>query len=412
MALSAQDHARLLRAIALADGAIGLCEPNPRVGCVLHDAAGNLAGEGFTQQAGGPHAEVMALRQAAASGRSLAGGTAWVSLEPCAHHGRTPPCADALIAAGLARVVVATTDPFAQVAGRGIARLRAAGLTVDLAEHSATRRAAQEINIGFFSRVLRQRPWVRLKVAASLDGRTALPDGSSQWITGDAARTDGHRWRRRAGALLTGIGTVRADDPRLDVRLVPIAHQPMRVVVDSGFATPPSARILAAPGRVLVVGAHDLPLPMDRLRAAGADLLLLPGDCYPHPNPNPDPDLDPDRGQTPARNRGRQQVDLAALVRRLACQGINELHVEAGATLNAAWLQTGLVDELLVYLAPKLLGPGPGIAALPALAALSQAAALRFEAVYPVGDDLCLRARQVGAEAFLDVLSAQRGPGR
>ncbi len=384
MALSAQDHARLLRAIALADSSIGLCEPNPRVGCVLHDAAGDLAGEGFTQQAGGPHAEVMAMRQAAASGRSLVGGTAWVSLEPCAHHGRTPPCADALIAAGLARVVVATTDPFAQVAGCGIARLRAAGVVVDLAEDSATSRAARELNIGFFSRVLRQRPWLRLKVAASLDGRTALPDGSSQWITGDAARTDGHRWRRRAGALLTGIGTVLADDPRLDVRLVPIARQPMRVVVDSGFATPPAARILAAPGRALVVGARDRPQQMDGLRAAGADLLRLP-------------DV-----PGPARNPGRRQVDLPALLGRLACQGINELHVEAGATLNAAWLQTGLVDELLVYLAPKLLGPGRDIAALPVLPALFQAIQWRFEAVYPVGDDLCLRARRVGADAFLD----------
>lgn len=384
MALSAQDHARLLRAIALADDSIGLCEPNPRVGCVLHDAAGDLAGEGFTQQAGGPHAEVMALRQAAAGGRSLAGGTAWVSLEPCAHHGRTPPCADALIAAGLARVVVATADPFAQVAGCGIARLRAAGVVVDLADDSATRRAARELNIGFFSRVLRQRPWLRLKVAASLDGRTALPDGSSQWITGDAARTDGHRWRRRAGALLTGIGTVRTDDPRLDVRRVAVAQQPMRVVVDSGFATPPAARILAAPGRVLVVGALDRPQQMDGLRAAGADLLLLPG------------------VPGPAHNPGQGQVDLPALLDRLAFQGINELHVEAGARLNAAWLQTGLVDELLVYLAPKLLGPGHDIAALPVLPALSQATHWRFEAVYPVGDDLCLRVRRVGADAFLD----------
>ena len=322
----------------------------------------------------------MALRHAAAGGRSLTGGTAWVSLEPCAHHGRTPPCADALIAAGLARVVVAVGDPFTQVAGRGMARLRAAGLTVDLAEPGATSRAAHEINIGFFSRVLRQRPWVRLKVAASLDGRTALPDGSSQWITGEAARTDGHRWRRRAGALLTGIGTVRADDPRLDVRLVPTTHQPLRVVVDSTFSTPSSARILAAPGRTLVVGAFDQLPQMARLRQAGAELLVLPNAAGP----------------------AQQQVDLSALIDRLAAQGVNELHVEAGATLNAALLQTGLVDELLVYLAPKLLGPGRDIAALPVLPALSHAVGLRFEAVYPVGDDLCLRARRIGADAFLD----------
>ncbi len=374
MPLSPNDHRLLLQAIKLAEGSIGLSEPNPRVGCVLRDAQGQPAGEGFTQQAGGPHAEVMALRQAAAAGRSLAGGTAWVSLEPCAHHGRTPPCVDALIAAGLRRVVVACTDPYAQVAGQGIARLRAAGITVDLAEPSATLNAARELNIGFFSRVQRQRPWVRMKIAASLDGRTALSDGSSQWITGEAARADGHRWRRRAGAVLTGIGTVRDDDPRLDVRGFDIAQQPLRVVLDSGFTTPPTARLLQGPGRTLVVGARNEALRMARLQDAGAELLLL------------------------ADEQGR--VDLPALLSKLATDGVNELHVEAGATLNAALLQTGLVDELLVYLAPKLLGPGRDIAALPALQQLSQAIALRFEDVYRVGDDICLRARQISADAF------------
>ena len=374
MPLSPNDHRLLLQAIKLAEGSIGLSEPNPRVGCVLRDAQGQPAGEGFTQQAGGPHAEVMALRQAAAAGRSLAGGTAWVSLEPCAHHGRTPPCVDALIAAGLRRVVVACTDPYAQVAGQGIARLRAAGITVDLAEPSATLNAARELNIGFFSRVQRQRPWVRMKIAASLDGRTALSDGSSQWITSEDARADGHRWRRRAGAVLTGIGTVRDDDPRLDVRGFDIAQQPLRVVLDSGFTTPPTARLLQGPGRTLVVGARNEALRMARLQDAGAELLLL------------------------ADEQGR--VDLPALLSKLATDGVNELHVEAGATLNAALLQTGLVDELLVYLAPKLLGPGRDIAALPALQQLSQAIALRFEDVYRVGDDICLRARQIAADAF------------
>jgi diaminohydroxyphosphoribosylaminopyrimidine deaminase/5-amino-6-(5-phosphoribosylamino)uracil reductase len=375
MPLSTTDHQLLLHAIKLAEGSIGLSEPNPRVGCVLRDAQGQPAGEGFTQHAGGPHAEVMALRQAAAAGRSLAGGTAWVSLEPCAHHGRTPPCADALIAAGLNRVVVACTDPYAQVAGQGIARLRAAGITVDLAEPSTTLNAARELNIGFFSRVQRQRPWIRMKIAASLDGRTALPDGSSQWITSEAARADGHRWRRRAGAVLTGLGTVRDDDPRLDVRGFDVAQQPLRVVLDSGFTTPPTARLLQGPGRTLVVGARDEALRMTRLRAAGAELLLL--------------------------SDGQGRVDLPALLSKLATDGVNELHVEAGATLNAALLQTGLVDELLVYLAPKLLGPGRDIAALPALQQLSQAIALRFEDVYRVGDDVCLRARQITADAFL-----------
>ena len=375
MALAPADHALLQQAITLAHGSIGLSDPNPRVGCVVHDAAGQLVGQGFTQQAGGPHAEVMAMRCAQQAGHSVVGGTAWVSLEPCAHHGRTPPCADALIAAGLARVVVATTDPFPQVAGQGIARLRAAGVVVDLAEPGATTRAAHELNIGFFSRVLRRRPWVRMKVAASLDGRTALPDGRSQWITGEAARADGHAWRRRAGAVLTGIGTVRDDDPRLDVRLVPTERQPLRVVVDSNFATPPTARLLPGPGRVLVVGAGEAPDRMAALRAAGAEVLRLPG------------------------SDGR--VDLAALIERLVMDGVNELHVEAGATLNGALLAAGLVDELLLYLAPKLLGPGRSMAALPALPSLAQAFAMRFESVIPVGDDLCLRARRLGADDFL-----------
>ncbi len=375
MPLSPTDHAQLQRAITLALSSIGLSDPNPRVGCVIHDASGQLAGEGFTQQAGGPHAEVMALRQAAAAGIELTGGTAWVSLEPCAHHGRTPPCADALVDAGLARVVVATTDPFVQVAGQGIARLREAGITVDLAEAGAITRAAHELNIGFFSRVLRGRPWMRMKIAASLDGRTALADGSSQWITGEAARADGQAWRRRAGAVLTGIGTVRDDDPRLDVRLAPTVHQPLRVVLDSDFATPPSARLLAAPGQALVVGARAHPGRMAALRDAGAEVLLLPGP--------------------------QGQVDLPALIDKLARDGVNELHVEAGATLNAALLQTGLVDELLLYLAPKLLGPGRDLAALPALQQLSQARVMRFEDVYRVGDDLCLRLRCGGSDSFL-----------
>lgn len=375
MALTDADEALLLRAVALAEQAIGLSDPNPRVGCVLHGADGLLAGEGFTQQAGGPHAEVMALRDAAAAGRSVAGGTAWVSLEPCAHHGRTPPCADALVAAGLARVVVGLGDPYDQVAGRGMARLRAAGLQVDLAGPGRARQAAQELNIGFLSRVQRGRPWVRLKVAASLDGRTALPDGRSQWITGEAARRDGHAWRRRAGAVLTGIGTLLADDPQLDVRLVPTQRQPLRVVVDSCFRTPTQARLLAVPGRVLVVGAQPQEARMAALRDAGAELLLLPG--------------------------ADGHVDLPALLLRLAADGVGELHVEAGAVLNAALLAADLVDELLVYSAPKLLGPGRGMADLAPLPALDAVLPMAFTDLQLVGEDLRLRVRRQGADQFL-----------
>lgn len=374
MPIDQADHDLLHRALALAQHSVGLSEPNPRVGCVLHDKAGRLAGEGFTQIAGGPHAEIMALRSAANAGHDVRGGTAWVSLEPCAHHGRTPPCCDALIAAGLARVVVATTDPYPHVAGQGIARLRTAGIRVDVAEGAAAR-AARELNIGFFSRILRHRPWVRMKVAASLDGRTALPDGTSQWITGPEARADGHRWRKRAGAVLTGIGTVRADDPRLDVRLVECTHQPLRVVLDSRFTLSPTARILQPPGVVLVVGAVDDAARIDALRARGAEVLLLP-----------------------AAGGG---VDLSALLHHLAARGINELHVEAGATLNAALLSGGHVDEVLAYLAPKLLGPGRDIANLATLTDLSQAIDLRFAAHELVGNDLCLRARVPGQDAFL-----------
>lgn len=375
MALSATDRAMLARTIELAQSSIGLSDPNPRVGCVLHDASGRLAGEGFTQQAGGPHAEVVALRAAAANGHTLAGGTAWVSLEPCAHQGRTPPCADALIAAGLARVVVAVTDPYAEVAGRGLQRLRAAGIAVETAPVDDLSMQARELNIGFFSRVVRGRPWVRMKIAASLDGRTALADGRSQWITGPAARADGHAWRRRSGAILTGIGTVLADDPGLDVRLVPTRLQPLKVVVDSGLATPATARLLAGAGRTLVVAARAAQTSAQALRSAGAEVRWL------------------------ADQNGR--VDLRALVHQLAADGINELHVEAGPRLNAALLQSGLVDELLVYVAPKLLGPGRDLAALPPLQSLDEAQAWQFEAMDRVGDDLRLRLRRPGGNRFL-----------
>ena len=375
--LSSADESLLTRAVELASSSIGLSEPNPRVGCVLHDARGQLAGEGFTQQAGGAHAEVMALGAAAAVGIDLRGGTAWVSLEPCAHHGRTPPCCDALIAAGLSRVVVALADPFPQVAGQGIARLRAAGITVDLAPaESAARHAAIELNIGFLSRVLRQRPWVRLKVAASLDGRTALPNGLSQWITGPAARIDGHAWRRRAGAVLTGIGTVLADDPRMDVREVPTVVQPRRVVVDSKLRMPPAARILQQGAGTLIAHAGAASAEqVARLAEHGAQFIDLPG------------------------SGGR--VDLPALLVHLARSGVSELHVEAGATLNAALLEADLVDEFLVYLAPTLLGPGRDMAALNSLSSLAQARAFEFTDLQRVGTDIRLMARPPGRTAFL-----------
>jgi diaminohydroxyphosphoribosylaminopyrimidine deaminase/5-amino-6-(5-phosphoribosylamino)uracil reductase len=375
MAIDEHDLRLLRRALELAHSAIGRSDPNPRVGCVLADAQGRAVGEGATQRAGEAHAEVMALRAAQASGASLAGGTAWVSLEPCAHHGRTPPCCDALIAAQVARVVVLAIDPNPLVSGAGVQRLRAAGIRVDVVD-GAMSDAARELNIGFFSRMRRQRPWVRLKVAASLDGRTALPDGSSQWITGDAARTDGHAWRRRASAVLTGSGTVSADNPRLDVRLVPTQVQPLRVVIDSQLRVPAASHIFDPPGSTLVYCARSTASVAQTLRQRGAELI----EC--------------------ASADGR--VDLPAVLSDLAQRGVNELHVEAGERLNAALIAADLVDEFLLYIAPRLLGPGRSIAALPALARLSDAPSLRFVDTTACGDDLRVVARPLHRERSLD----------
>jgi len=357
---------------ALAEQSIGLSEPNPRVACRIIALDGR-AFEGHTQHAGGPHAEVMALRAAAAAGADLRAGSAVVTLEPCSHHGRTPPCCEALIEAGLARVLIALPDPNPLVGGRGIERLRAAGIEVQvLPPAHPLAVATRELNLGFVSRMERGRPWVRLKVAASLDGRTALPNGASQWITGAAARTDGHRWRKRAGALLTGIGTVQADDPRLDVRLLPTARQPVRVLLDARLAVDPQARILQPPGAVWLYNASD-PAHTGARRAALQALGVQVIDC-------------PAAG-TPLR------LDLAHLLRDLAAREINELHLEAGPGLNGAFLRAGLVDELLLYLAPTLLGPGAPLAQLDALQTLSGGLPLAFTDCTPIGPDLRIRAR-------------------
>lgn len=372
-AYRAADVAHMTRALDLADQAIGLTEPNPRVGCVIAAPDGRVLGEGHTQRAGGPHAEVMALRaaRAAAGEAALRGATAYVSLEPCAHHGRTPPCADALRDAGIGRVVAALCDPFPQVAGQGLARLAAAGVQVELGLGAAR---ALEQNLGFFSRVQRQRPWVRVKVAASLDGFTALPDGRSQWITGAAARADGHAWRLRAGAVLTGRGTLRDDDPRLDVRLVPAPRQPLRVLLDSRGTVSAEARLLQPPGEVRIYTADAAALP--RLNA------LDPGRIQAVAQPGPD---------GPA---GR--VDLAAVLTDLARHGVNELHVEAGRTLNGALLAADLVDEWLLYLAPTLLGQGRGLVDFGPPAQLADAPRLTFHRLDRVGEDLRLLARPQG----------------
>lgn len=367
------DHQRLQEALQLAEGSFGLCDPNPRVGCIIGTADGRVFGRGATQAVGADHAEVMALRDAQGQHHELRGATAWVTLEPCAHHGRTPPCCDALIDAGIGRVVVAQTDPYPKVNGNGISRLRTAGVEVEVASGAAAA-AAAEINIGFLSRVLRDRPWVRLKVAASLDGKTALPNGRSQWITGEAARQDGHRWRHRASAVLTGIGTVRADDPRLDARGSDFSSHPLRVVLDSAFSLPIGSRLLQPPGGVLVVGAADPAQANPALRATAAELISLPSP------------------------EGR--VDLRALLLELGRRGINELHVEAGAVLGGALLLGGWVDEVLMYQAPTLLGPGQPMLEMPALQTLEAAPRLELVSIGRLGPDIALRLQTSSGAQF------------
>ena len=345
---------------------------------------GLVVTQGHTQAAGGAHAEAMALQEASARGVSVRGCTAYVTLEPCSHFGRTPPCADALVRAGVARVVVALMDPNPLVAGRGVTRLRDAGVQVDvLSPDDPVALAAKALNIGFLSRVVRHRPWLRMKVAASLDGRTALDNGASQWITGPDARADGHAWRARATAVLTGIGTVLDDDPVLDVREVVVTHQPWCVVLDSRWRTPADAALLRRSGRrVLIYGLEPIAgdaealVRMAALRAAGAELVCVAGDAS-----------------------GRLQ--LGAVLADLAMRGVNELHVEAGARLNAALIEGDWVDEALVYLAPKLIGPGRGMAALPPLAQLSDAPTWVFHETRQIGQDVRIIARPAERANFV-----------
>ena len=356
-----------LLTLALAERAVGLSDPNPRVGCLIVSADGaHVLGQGHTQAAGGPHAEVMALRDAQARGADVRGATVYVTLEPCAHHGRTPPCCDALVAAGVGRVEIALGDPNPLVDGQGTARIAAAGIAVGRAPDDIALRA-RELNIGFFSRMERGRPWVRMKIAASLDGRTALPNGASQWITGADARADGHAYRRRAGAVLTGIGTVLADDPSLDVRLVDTANQPLRCVIDARLDTPPAARLFDSPSPVLLFTASIENLRREALQARGAEIVDVP------------------------QHDGR--LDLTAVLDALAAREVNELHIEAGARLNGALLQTGRVDELLLYVAPTLLGTGRDMATLGPLESLGQGLAFEFHDATKVGADLRILAR-------------------
>lgn len=352
------------RALALAEQAMFTTTPNPRVGCVIVQDE-RVIGEGFTQPAGQDHAEVQAMKDARARGETLRGATAYVTLEPCSHYGRTPPCAKGLIEAGVKRVIAAMEDPNPVVAGRGLAMLRDAGVDVRC---GLLEQEAREMNIGFVARMTRGTPWVRLKVAASLDGKTALNNGASQWITGAAARADGHAWRARACAILTGIGTVREDDPSLTVREVQTTRQPLRIVVDSHLDISPAARVLAD-GNALVVCADGDAARVARLRDLGVEVLDLPN--------------------------ANGKVELSALLRVLGERQLNEIHVEAGYKLNGSLLREHCVDELLAYFAPCILGDAQGMFHLPALSSLDDKLTFRFTDVRTIDNDLRVMARLV-----------------
>ena len=357
MGMFTKEDADFMRlAFAEAQKSLYLSNPNPRVGCVIVKA-GQVIGTGFTQQVGLAHAEIEALADARKHTLDLSGSTMYVSLEPCCHVGRTPPCTHAIIAAKPARVVIAMQDPNPLVGGKGIQQMAAAGIQVECGLLEAE---AAALNPGFISRMTRRLPWVRLKVAASLDGKTALPNGQSQWITGAAARDDGHHWRAQACAILTGVGTIKEDDPSLTVRAVSTVRQPRRIIIDSKLDIPLSAAVLKRTANepsslngnsaMVVCGAitSDTQLAKQaQLQAQGVEVISMP-------------------------NR-MGKVDLPALMRYLATEcEMNEIHVEAGHKLNGSLLREGCVDELLVYLAPTLLGMGLGIANLPELSALTE----------------------------------------
>jgi diaminohydroxyphosphoribosylaminopyrimidine deaminase / 5-amino-6-(5-phosphoribosylamino)uracil reductase len=362
MAFDADDFRFMARALRLAGRGLLTTTPNPRVGCVLVKS-GTIVGEGWHERAGEAHAEVMALK---AAGAHATGATAYVTLEPCAHQGRTPPCTDAILAARLTRVVAAMRDPNPQVAGKGFEQLRQAGIAVDA---GLLETQARELNVGYVSRMTRGRPWVRLKIAASLDGKTALANKVSKWITGPDARRDGHRWRARSCAVLTGIGTLRDDDPQLTVREVPVTRQPLRVVIDSRLRIAQDAKILDGNPVLIATATRDAD-KLAALAAKGAETVFLPN--------------------------AEGKVDLSAMMKELGRRGINEVLVESGVNLNSALLGAGVVDEMLMYFAPLLLGHGGrGMFDLGAITDMAQRLDLEIFDTRRVGADTRVLARIV-----------------
>lgn len=360
-----QDQAFMLEALRLAMLARGISDPNPRVGCVIVKN-NHIIGQGFTQLAGSHHAEIMALQDARQRGHDLQGATVYVTLEPCCHYGKTPPCSKALIDAQITKVVIAALDPNPLVGGQGVAKLQAQGIEVHTGLFALQ---AMRQNLGFMKRMRDGSPWVRLKMASSIDGISALPNGQSQWITGEAARADGHQWRAQANILLTGIGTVLADDPQLNVRGVPIVKQPLRAIIDSKLEIPLDAQILHNGAAIIYCASAESNLLSEK-KVALTDLNVQVIEV---PNPN-------------------GKVDLPAVLKHLAANfEANEVHVEAGFKLNGSLIREGCVDELLLYLSPKLLGTGSGLANLSPLESLPDKNAWEFIDQQYVGADLRLR---------------------
>lgn len=358
MTFSGFDHECMARAFSLARRGLYTTDPNPRVGCVIADHE-RVYGYGWHERAGAPHAEIRALEMA---GESARGKTAYVTLEPCSHHGRTPPCTAALLESGIGRVVVAGEDPNPAVNGNGLSRLAGRGVVV---QHGLMSRAAEDLNPGFLMRMRSGRPWIRIKTAVSLDGRTALRNGDSKWISSEASRRDVQRWRARSSAILTGIGTVLADDPSMDARLDAPVEQPVRIVADSNWRTPAGSRILQNPGRVVVAGSEDAPVP-ESLASSGAR-------CLPLPAPG-------------------GVISLPALMKALAEMELNEVQVEAGAGLCGALLGAGLADEIVVYQAPVLLGSGgPGPFAFGPLESMADRTHLKVLETLQIGGDTRIR---------------------
>lgn len=361
MSFSSEDARHMARALTLARRGLYTTDPNPRVGCVIV-SDGRVVGEGWHERAGEAHAEIHALREA---GESARGATVYLTLEPCCHHGRTPPCSDALVRAGIARLVAAMRDPNPRVAGQGFAQLQQHGIA---AEWGLMQSEAEAVNPGFIERMQRGRPFVRVKLAASLDGRTALANGASKWITGEAARADVQKWRARSSAILTGIGTVLADDPALTVRSLDLGRQPLRVVLDSRLRCSPTARMLREPGRTLIVASREHARRAKALRDAGAEVMV--------------------------QDNGSACVDLGSLMTELAARETNELLVEAGATLCGALLSAGLVNELLLYYAPHIMGDGErGMFQIGPLAEMRDRIALDLVDMRRVGKDVRIIAR-------------------